>query len=386
MKSQQNREKKDGNHELFAEFKAVNLPSKGGMEKAILNLLNNAMKNRYFDAVMIPHKIPSGESYVYLLIQDTTLLSHASPVAPVMPIQGGRALSSITKSETDGFKIVAFMRPCEVRAAIELSKMDQSILDDVTLFSYDCPGVLPTKGFIEDPKNGIKTFKQAMKESDDDPMRPSCKVCYMCNSPLGDLHVGRLVTDANKILIIQNSPKGKNLLDQLGLKDEVSLSDWKKESEKIAQQKRIRRKEHHEELRKRHLGLENLLDTFSTCVGCHCCIRVCPIDSCPRCYFESNDLKYPPGDYLQRSQNTGSLRFPPDTLLYHLGRMLHMTISCVSCGTCEDACPMSIPLSQIYNSVADEVQELFDYLAGRDPAESRPLVKYELDEFAKIEG
>lgn len=63
-----------------------------------------------------------------------------------------------------------------------------------------------------------------------------------------------------------------------------------------------------------------------------------------------------------------------------------MTISCVSCGTCEDACPMSIPLSQIYNSVADEVQGIFDYLAGRDPAEPRPLTKFELNEFAEMEG
>ena len=80
------------------------------------------------------------------------------------------------------------------------------------------------------------------------------------------------------------------------------------------------------------------------------------MDYCQQCYFESDDMKHPFTDYLGRAEVSGCIRIPPDTMLYHVGRMMHMGMSCVSCGTCEDACPMSIPVGQIYNSVAQEVQ------------------------------
>ena len=119
-------------------------------------------------------------------------------------------------------------------------------------------------------------------------------------------------------------------------------------------------------------GLDNLGKFFAKCINCHNCMRVCPVDYCQSCYFESVDLKYVPEYFFQMSKNTGSIHFPTDILLYHMGRMIHMTMSCVGCGTCEDACPMSIPVAQVYSSVADEVQELFEYLSGRDSTEPRP--------------
>ena len=82
---------------------------------------------------------------------------------------------------------------------------------------------------------------------------------------------------------------------------------------------------------------------------------------------------------------TGSLRLPPDTLLFHIGRMLHMSLSCVSCGVCEDACPAAIPIAQVFSLVGSRNQETFDYVPGRSLDESLPLRVYEEEEFKEVE-
>ena len=82
---------------------------------------------------------------------------------------------------------------------------------------------------------------------------------------------------------------------------------------------------------------------------------------------------------------TGGLRLPPETLLFHIGRMLHMSLSCVSCGACEDACPTSIPVAQVFSLVGSKNQEEFGYIPGRSPDEPPPLRIYEEEEFEEVE-
>ena len=101
--------------------------------------------------------------------------------------------------------------------------------------------------------------------------------------------------------------------------------------------------------------------------------------------FDSDALELPSDNYLARAGRKGALRFPVDTLLFHLTRMSHMGLSCVSCGACEDACPMDIPIAQIFTLVGSDAQELFGHSPGAERGTPSPLVAYRDEEFHEIE-
>ena len=67
--------------------------------------------------------------------------------------------------------------------------------------------------------------------------------------------------------------------------------------------------------------------------------------------------------------------------MFHLGRILHMSQSCVSCGACETACPAGVPVSGLFALASSDVQAAFDYLPGASLEEPRPLTTFREDEF-----
>jgi formate dehydrogenase subunit beta len=164
-----------------------------------------------------------------------------------------------------------------------------------------------------------------------------------------------------------------------------NIDSWQAKVKTVSDQKREKRKKANKDLKSKIGGIENLLDTYSLCINCHNCMRVCPVCVCRLCYFDSDNVKHPPEDYLQRAESKGSIRFLPDTTLFHMGRMMHMSLSCVSCGSCEDACPVSIPVAQIFSMIADETQGLFDYVSGRSLDEPIPLISYKEEELHEME-
>ena len=79
------------------------------------------------------------------------------------------------------------------------------------------------------------------------------------------------------------------------------------------------------------------------------------------------------------------MRVPAGTMFYQIGRLIHVSISCVGCGLCTDVCPANIPVSTIFQKVSQSTQELFGYLPGKDVTEPMPLTTFEKEEFASVE-
>jgi len=373
-------------NESYSSKKRAVISIKDSIKKTILSFFKDALEKKIFDAILIPVKVPAGDSYTWILIEDESLFKDAAPIAPIMPVQGANALSSLTRKGKGNLKIAAIMRPCEIRAAIELAKLEQIHLENVSLFSFDCPGALPLSEYIQNPKKGEEVFESFFTKNkwNEESIKPVCKMCDNFSLPNCDVHFGILGSEKNNLLLIPNSIKGEGVLNGMGIAFKNDLSDWKKKVDEIKKEKEKTKKETYHNIQPMVEGLENLAQTFAKCIGCHNCMSVCPICYCRQCYFDSEVSKFTSDNYLLRAEKRGGLRFPTDIILFQSGRMSHMSLSCVSCGMCEDVCPASIPVAQIFSFVANETQKAFEYQPGRDTGEPLPLKEYKEEELQEL--
>lgn len=351
----------------------------------IREILESLISKQIFNAIFVPVRVPTGESFTYLLIKDKNVLKDCIPLPPIMSVQGARAFKDLTRLGRLGLKILCVMRPCEIRAMIELSKLRQVTLEDVSFLSLDCPGVYQTADYIIEPEKYDKSFSSLLEKWEPEGLRPNCRVCnHFSNQEINsDLHIGFY---DRSFVIVPLTKKGEEIFTSLGFESTDDLADWENRKNELLRRKEEIRNKTFTELHNRTRGIEGLETFFKGCINCHNCMRVCPICYCRQCFFESTDqLRREFEDYLIRTEKKGGIRFPVDRMLFHLGRMNHMSLSCVGCGVCEDGCPMDIPVGQIFNFVGDEVQKMFGYLPGRDKDEPIPVLTYKEDEFHEYE-
>ncbi len=357
------------------------LSARDGVNKAVAGILKKCMEEKIVDAVFVPMSTKSGCNYI--LLKDSELLEKAVILPPVMPLQGGKAVLSITR-HGKSIKIAAVLRPCEIRAAVELSKLQQTDLENIFFISMDCKGVMPFSNYLQGDSSKESTVTETR-------IRPLCRICENFSvtpdesEQAVDLHIGREGVSEGNVLVIPVSAKGEEALQKLGMEAKEEIKNWSAKVTEIQNDRTRKRKEAMASLEEKICGLDGLLNTFSRCIECHNCRSVCPICYCRLCFTEKGTTIDTADNYLQRVEVSGALRILPEPLLFHLGRMTHMSLSCVSCGLCEDVCPVDIPVGQIFSFVSESTRGIFDYLPGRSAEEELPFVKYELEELSEVE-
>jgi len=360
--------------------KGYALQAPDGVRKAVAGFLKTCLDKDVFDAVLVC--VRSGSACSYVLVQEPSFLDTADCLPPVMPVQGGKAVMSFTR-HGKGMRIGALLRPCEIRAAVELSKLQQTVPENISFISMDCEGVIPLSDWLSDP--------EAAGAADGSGVRELCSICeqfsFCEDDPVGkaDLHIATMGVAKDRALLVPVSARGDEILQKLDLTPGEETTGWVEEVEKLRKKRREAREESFAELRKRVCGLDALSEVFGRCLECHACRTACPICYCRVCFAGSEPAGDAAVDYVRRAERLGGSCCLPEQLLFHLGRMSHMSLSCVSCGMCEDVCPVDIPVGSIFSMVGQATQGLFDYVPGRSAEADLPLKKFVLDELEDVE-
>jgi formate dehydrogenase subunit beta len=355
--------------------------------EAIRRLLGTLLESGAVQAVLVPKNTPAKNMVTQVLVTDREKLDGADPLAPVQMINAAHAVRELAKEplESGHGKIAAVLRPCEVRAVIELVKLKQILPDNLYLIGYDCPGVYDIGRYLDrieavgdaDKVRGEVLERFAGADAED--LRAACQVCTLFTADSADLSLSWIGGEGDSLLVEGLSEKGGELAqvleDAAGLEEIGEVPGRSKQIEEVTS-RRLKAQEENQ---------ESLLSELERCIRCYNCREVCPICYCKECLLVPAKMGYSSERYLRRAEKKGQIKMPVDTVLYHLTKMNHMACSCVACGLCEQACPMDIPLGRIYSRVGRHVQALFDYVPGRSLEEPLPVTTFKEEELPQVE-
>jgi len=362
----------------------------GQIRGSINALLKDLLDKQVVGAVLVPLAHPAGNNVVQSLVTNPEYLEQADVLAPVMPVNAGRIIQAMTRLTPANKKTAVVMRPCELRALVELVKLRQAQLDNLYLIGIDCPGAYSVSDYAKfaSEKTSDDFVKAAWNGQDDSLLRAGCQVCEYPAPLMTDLTIGMLGQDLGKeLVLVASTEKGEELLEGLGLAaEDKSDAATKRETAvtKLLEKMKGIREKFFEQTKEEIGGADKLAAVFGPCIKCQNCRMACPVCYCRECFFVSPTFELEAEKYLGTAEKKGAMRMPTDTLLFHLTRMTHMAASCIGCGACEEACPNDIPLLKIFQLTGTNVQKLFNYIPGRSLDDELPPTAFKEDELEWI--
>jgi formate dehydrogenase (coenzyme F420) beta subunit len=355
-----------------------------GPTVAVRQFLGRLLELKLVEAIVVPLESDGGVAPA--MITATEAAGKAAPFAPLMSLNSARLVSSITRAGPSPRRLGVVMRPCELRALIELVKLKQAYLENLVLIGIDCPGTCSLSDYRQLNRSGDllpRLLRSASGEAEI-PLRAACRSCTH-PVPLGtDLTIGLFGLDVTaEIAIIAESEKGDDIVRAVGLDPGAAPGRDTAVSSLLSQRARLSA-EALSGVSKTIEGIANLRTALSNCVGCHNCRRACPVCYCRECFFDSSVMDFEASKYLEWASRRTAVRMPTDILLFHLTRLNHMATSCVGCGMCTEACPNGIQVSDVFRMVAASVQKSMEYEPGRSLDDALPLSTFKEDELGEV--
>ncbi len=368
---------------------------------AVQGFLRRLLEADIVDMLLVPMETPQG-TITPALVSDPELLDRANPLAPVMGLNAARLAGRVSVREPRE-RVGVVLRPCELRALVELVKLQQASLDDLVTIGLDCLGTYDVNvysamredggvdmaAYLATAHSGELVAEEGGDERHPWAFRDGCQMCEKPHAEGADITLELFGADLSTALLV-------SLPDQMAERAQLSQTLGASAAEvedhgqsrldvieRVVAARTEVRDERFAEIHER-LDQEGIEGVFASCVRCHNCMTVCPICYCKTCLFNSQVFDHEPMQYANWAQRKGAYRMPADTMLFHLTRLNHMVLSCIGCGMCTSDCPADLPVGTVFRAIGHETQEVFDYEPGRDVEEPLPLITFQEDEWMDV--
>jgi formate dehydrogenase subunit beta len=353
------------------------------------------LENGEISALMVPQHLPMKNTVMPTLVTDPEKLNGTDPLAPVFPVNAAKVVSKLTRKPIGG-QVAVVLRPCEIRAFIELVKLKQGRMDEVLLVGMDCYGAYgnvdyPRFAGDETTEASLRFYQNVISGKgtafEDFDISPACKACEYPVPDNADLLIGLVGVDTNDHLLVKaNTERGEEVLGKLSLSAGQEPEGRAQAVEALISERVAYRDKMFDETRDATADIEKLTAYLANCVNCYNCRVACPVCYCKECVFVTDVFDHEPSQYLRWAKRKGIIKMPTDTVFYHLTRLAHMSTACIGCGQCTNACPNNIPVMEIFRTVAYDTQKAFDYQAGRSVEDEPPLSVFREAEFPEVVG
>jgi formate dehydrogenase (coenzyme F420) beta subunit len=330
-----------------------------------------------------------------MLISDPEQLDGVDPLSPAFSMNAAKIVSRLTRKPTGG-KIAVALRPCEIRAFIELVKLKQGRTDELIIIGIDCLGAYKNTDYFqfaaEDGKGATQRFYDSVLSGKgasfgNIELASACRACEYPVPNNADILIGLYGMDLNDHILIQpKTPVGEAILSNFKLNDTDEPSGRKEAIDALIAERINYRDNMFAETREATDNLEKLTGYLANCVNCYNCRVACPVCYCRECVFVTDVFNHEPSQYLRWAARKGQIKMPTDTTFYHITRLAHMSTACIGCGQCSNACPNDIPVMELFRTIAWQTQKAFEYEAGQGLDEKPPLSEFRENEFDEVVG
>lgn len=366
--------------------------------QSLNGFLRMLLEKEIVSALLVLEHLPMKNAVMPALVTDPAKLDRADPLAPAFPLNAARVLSKLSRKPS-GTQLAAVLRPCEIRAFVELVKLKQGSTEDVLLIGIDCLGAFGSadyKLFSKEAENGASTlrfYEKSPGEAEDASwggadISPACKSCEYPSPDGADITIGLLGNQISEsISLIANTERGEAALKKLQLPRDTGTAQQRQSALSQLVKRRIAYRDNmFAETREAVSDMEKLMSYLGNCVNCYNCRVACPVCYCRECVFTTDVFDHEPVQYFRWAKRKGILKMPTDTVFYHLTRLAHMSTACIGCGQCSNACPNGVPVMELFRTIAHSTQTAFNYTAGLNANEDPPLSVFREHEFPEVTG